>query len=154
MAAEGPSAVPAPIGHLALLLVGLAPLFVTVDANFNIVITAALTVFVGCWRSVKPEPPADAMTKKVRDRRRGRASGCKARRRPPTVVAPQDAIRFPVVGSAVLFSLFLMFKFLPKDLVNLVLSGEGSRHPVLCAGRVCGGGGGGVGPAAGHLPDA
>lgn len=97
MAAEGPSAVPAPVGHLALLLVGLAPLFVTVDANFNIVITAALTVFVGCWRSVKPEPPADAMTKK-------------------------DAIRFPVVGSAVLFSLFLMFKFLPKDLVNLVLS--------------------------------
>lgn len=23
-------------------------------------------VFVGCWRSVKPEPPPEAMTKKVR----------------------------------------------------------------------------------------
>ena len=27
---------------------------------------------------------------------------------------PQDAMRFPIIGSAVLFSLFLLFKFLPK----------------------------------------
>lgn len=34
----------------------------------------------------------------------------------------QDAMKFPLVGSAMLFGLFLAFKFLPKDLVNLVLS--------------------------------
>lgn len=31
-------------------------------------------------------------------------------------------MKFPLVGSAMLFGLFLAFKFLPKDLVNLVLS--------------------------------
>ena len=31
-------------------------------------------------------------------------------------------MRFPLIGSAVLFSLFLLFKFLPKDLVNTVLT--------------------------------
>ena len=33
-------------------------------------------------------------------------------------------MKFPLVGSAMLFSLFLAFKFLPKHLVNMVLSGE------------------------------
>jgi minor histocompatibility antigen H13 len=31
-------------------------------------------------------------------------------------------MRFPFIGSLVLFSLFLVFKFLPKDLVNMVLT--------------------------------
>lgn len=31
-------------------------------------------------------------------------------------------MKFPLVGSAMLFGLFLAFKFLPKDMVNLVLS--------------------------------
>ena len=35
----------------------------------------------------------------------------------------QDAMRFPLVGSLVLFSLFLAFKFLPKEMVNAILSG-------------------------------
>jgi minor histocompatibility antigen H13 len=34
----------------------------------------------------------------------------------------QDAFNFPIIGSVVLFSLFLLFKYLPKDLVNTVLS--------------------------------
>ena len=36
---------------------------------------------------------------------------------------PQDALKFPLVGSAVLFGLFITFKVLPKNLVNLVLAG-------------------------------
>ena len=32
-------------------------------------------------------------------------------------------MKFPLVGSFVLFSLFLAFKFLPKDIVNAILSG-------------------------------
>lgn len=88
---------PAPLFHAALAVLALAPLVVPVDTNTNIVLTAALTVLVGSWRSVKPEPPAEAMTKK-------------------------DAMKFPLVGSVVLFSLFLAFKFLPKHLVNAILS--------------------------------
>lgn len=36
--------------------------------------------------------------------------------------APQDALKFPIMGSAVLMGLFCLFKFLPKDLVNAVLT--------------------------------
>jgi minor histocompatibility antigen H13 len=31
--------------------------------------------------------------------------------------------RFPIVGSCVLFGLFVLFRFLPKELVNTVLTG-------------------------------
>lgn len=34
----------------------------------------------------------------------------------------QDALKFPLIGSAVLVGLFCLFKFLPKDLVNAVLT--------------------------------
>lgn len=36
----------------------LAPLVVNVDPNVNVIVTACLTVFVGCYRSVKPTPPS------------------------------------------------------------------------------------------------
>lgn len=42
----------------------------------------------------------------------------------PPLSLHQDAAKFPIIGSAVLFSLFLAFKYLPKDLVNTVLAGE------------------------------
>jgi len=34
----------------------------------------------------------------------------------------KDAYMFPVMGSIVLFSLYLLFKFLDKDLVNMLLT--------------------------------
>ncbi|KAK9904957.1 hypothetical protein WJX75_006431 [Coccomyxa subellipsoidea] len=34
----------------------------------------------------------------------------------------KDALKFPLIGSAVLVGLFCLFKFLPKDLVNAVLT--------------------------------
>jgi len=34
----------------------------------------------------------------------------------------EHAMRFPLVGSAMLLSLFLLFKFFSKDLVNAVLT--------------------------------
>lgn len=62
----------APFAHALLALLAVAPLLVDVPVNLNIVVTAVLTVFVGCARSVKPEPPAEAMTKKVRAKAGGR----------------------------------------------------------------------------------
>lgn len=86
------------IANLALLGLTLAPLVVKVDPNLNVVLTACITVFVGCYRSVKPTAPTETMSK-------------------------EHAMRFPFVGSAMLLSLFLLFKFLSKDLVNTVLTG-------------------------------
>ncbi|XP_068313146.1 signal peptide peptidase-like [Pyrus communis] len=85
------------IANIALAGLTLAPLVVKVDPNLNVVLTACLTVFVGCYRSVKPTPPSETMSN-------------------------EHAMRFPFVGSAMLLSLFLLFKFLSKDLVNAVLT--------------------------------
>ncbi|ERN07398.1 signal peptide peptidase 1 [Amborella trichopoda] len=85
------------IANLALAGLSVAPLVVKVDPNINVVLTACLTVFVGCHRSIKPTPPSETMSK-------------------------EHAMRFPLVGSAMLLSLFLLFKFLSKDLVNAVLT--------------------------------
>ncbi|KAG9142072.1 hypothetical protein Leryth_016292 [Lithospermum erythrorhizon] len=46
------------VANVALAGLSLAPLVVNVDPNLNVILTACLTVFVGCCRSVKPTPPA------------------------------------------------------------------------------------------------
>ena len=47
-------------GQLLSLMAGLtfAPLAIKLDPNVNVVLTACLTVFVGCYRSIKPTPPS------------------------------------------------------------------------------------------------
>ena len=85
------------ISHVAVLVNAVLPVFVPYPPNVNVIVTAAIVVFCGCWRSIKPEPPVESMSKK-------------------------DAYKFPLVGSVMLFGLFLAFKFLPKDMVNMVLT--------------------------------
>lgn len=133
---------PCPFSHLFLALIALTPAVITVPPNLNIVLTAATAVWVGSKRSVKDTPPEESMTRTVR--------ACY--QRPPAAVLHsfntklsstshlarfqssathfqavlpvcQDALKFPLVGSAVLFGLFITFKILPKHLVNLVLAG-------------------------------
>nr|XP_043615285.1 signal peptide peptidase-like [Erigeron canadensis] len=83
--------------NIALAGLTLLPLAVKVNPNINVILTACLSVYVGCYRSVKPTPPTETMSN-------------------------AHAMRFPLVGSAMLMSLFLLFKFLSKDLVNAVLT--------------------------------
>ncbi|KAK9820672.1 hypothetical protein WJX74_004224 [Apatococcus lobatus] len=97
MSDDQKTSIPSPGAHLLLLAVSLAPLAFPVHANALIILTASLTVWVGSCRSIKPEPPSESMSKK-------------------------DAMRFPIIGSAILLGLFLLFKFLPKELVNRVLT--------------------------------
>ncbi|CAN6481998.1 unnamed protein product [Victoria cruziana] len=85
------------LANFALLGLTLAPLAFKIDPNVNVILTACLAVYVGCHRSVKPTPPTETMSK-------------------------EHAMRFPLIGSAMLLSLFLLFKFLSKDLVNAVLT--------------------------------
>lgn len=58
--------IPCPLSHLLLALVAVAPAVITVPANLNIVLTAAITVWVGSKRSVKDTPPEESMTRTVR----------------------------------------------------------------------------------------
>lgn len=82
--------------HFCLFAATTVPLFIPIPTEAIIVYTAVLAVYIGSWRSVKEGPPEEGMTKK-------------------------DAMRFPVVGSIGLASLFFLFKFLPKDVVNFAL---------------------------------
>jgi minor histocompatibility antigen H13 len=97
MASVWVSSTPAIMAHALLLALAALPLIIPMSTNLSIILHAALTVYAGSWRSVKATPSSDSMTK-------------------------QEAFRFPIVGSCVLFSLFLAFKFLPKELVNAMLS--------------------------------
>jgi len=92
---EGPMA--APKAHALLAATLLLPAVLHVPYALNIVLHAAVTVYAGAWRSVRTTGPVETMTSR-------------------------DAARFPLVGSAVLVSLFLAFRYLPKDWINAVLA--------------------------------
>ena len=111
----------------------LAPLVVKVDPNLNVILTASLTVFVGCYRSVKPTPPTVssdpaypilcAVFFMVQDMISVNRIVDMLLTILQETMSNEHAMRFPFVGSAMLLSLFLLFKFLSKDLVNTVLTG-------------------------------
>lgn len=63
------------------------------------VLLASSVVFAGCFRSIKPSyEEHETLTKK-------------------------DAIKFPFIGSAVLLSIFLAYKYLPAEILNKVVRG-------------------------------
>lgn len=94
---EDATRVEAPVTHLALAVLAAAPTVVPLDPNPLIVATASAAVFAGAHRSVKPAQEAET-------------------------VSQDDAMKFPLMGSAVLVGLFVALKFVPKELLNLVLS--------------------------------
>ena len=57
----------APLAQLALLGWAVLPLLVPVNSNWNVIVTAALAVYIGCCRSVKSNdaPTEGAMTTAV-----------------------------------------------------------------------------------------
>ncbi|CAG9465047.1 unnamed protein product [Pedinophyceae sp. YPF-701] len=88
---------PSPVAHVVLGAAALAPSVLPIPEYVSIITVACLTVYVGCLRSVKQQGPEDVMSHK-------------------------EAARFPLVGSVVLLSLFICLKYVPKELINLVLS--------------------------------
>ena len=70
-----------------------------VPAPVSVVLMSSVLVYVGSCRSLRPslEGPAETISQK-------------------------DAMQYPILGSVVLLSLFLVLKFVPKYLVNAVLT--------------------------------
>ena len=85
--------------HVLLLLLQLLPLVTVIDTNLNIVLTATLSVIAGAYRSIRPVQKGETET-----------------------MTKADAQKFPLVGSCVLFGMFLLFKYLPKDVLNGLLT--------------------------------
>ena len=92
------------LAYIGLFAVWLLPYFIEVPRNVNLVGTAIFILYTGSHRSLKL---LDSNVVKPEDR---------------DCVTVEDAQKFPVIGSAVLFGLFLILKIIPKDLVNLLLS--------------------------------
>ena len=85
--------------HALLLLVQLLPFVTVVETNANIVSTATLCVIAGSYRSIRPVAKGETET-----------------------MTKSDAQQFPLVGSCVLFGMFVLFKYLPKDILNGLLT--------------------------------
>lgn len=79
----------------------------------NCIIMVAAILYVAChWSlALREEPPAD-----------GDESGGPAPP-PAEILTAADAYQFPLVGSVSLFSLYMAFKYLDKDLVNMLIGG-------------------------------
>jgi len=78
-----------------IVLLQVVPHFIFVHPYLQMLLSACGTVFIGCVRSVK-EKKTEAMTH-------------------------HDAYMFPVIGSCVLFSLYILIKFVSKEYLNLLL---------------------------------
>jgi minor histocompatibility antigen H13 len=80
---------------LLIALLQIVPHFFFIHPYVQMLLSASGTVFIGCVRSIK-EKKTEAMTSK-------------------------DAYMFPVIGSGVLFSLYILIKFVSKEYLNMLL---------------------------------
>jgi hypothetical protein len=83
----GAAQVPAPLAHILVTAVTLAPLVVPIPANLNICATAAALVLCGSLRSVKDEAPTESMTRKVSASSSAETIHCTAANERPTIKA-------------------------------------------------------------------
>lgn len=93
--------------YLALFSFWCASNFVYIPVPLNLVVTSTLIVFIGSHRSLR------LLTS---EKDGGAPAGNKE------VISASDAYKFPFIGSAALFSLYIAFKYFDKDTVNLLLS--------------------------------
>jgi len=93
--------------YLALFGVWGISNFYALPVSVNLIATSTLIVYIGCHRSLRlllSEADGGIPTKDKE------------------VMSAKDAYRFPFIGSAALFGLYVVFKYFDKDTVNLVLS--------------------------------
>mmetsp|Transcript_10901 Transcript_10901/g.24844 ORF Transcript_10901/g.24844 Transcript_10901/m.24844 type:complete len:390 (-) Transcript_10901:213-1382(-) len=78
----------------------------TLWTSVVLIATASSCIYAGSWRSVRPKPGEG---EKVDDEDK------------PVSMTAGDAMRFPLVGSAVLLGLFTAIKLLPASMISLVV---------------------------------
>lgn len=88
-----------------LTLLGIS-YFIALPIPVNLILMSTLIVFIGSVRSLKLL----------------NTHGHNGERLEKEVITQSDAYKFPFIGSITLFGLYLAFKYLDKDMVNLVIS--------------------------------
>ena len=91
--------------YVVLFGIWAASSFMVIDMTASVILQATLIIIIGSYRSLNllatPEE-RDGAEKEV--------------------MSSKDAAQFPIIGSAALFGLFLAFKYLDREMVNLLLS--------------------------------
>eukprot|EP00033_Pygsuia_biforma_P002331 GCRY01002579.1.p1 GENE.GCRY01002579.1~~GCRY01002579.1.p1 ORF type:complete len:422 (+),score=86.10 GCRY01002579.1:104-1369(+) len=72
-------------------------------------------IIIGSFRSLFHHPDKRVPVMKGKETQKLQSSEVE-------VMSRSDAMKFPLIGSAVLFSLYLMYKYLPKDWINFFFS--------------------------------
>jgi minor histocompatibility antigen H13 len=95
------------LAYVALFAIWGASGFVLIPVPVNLIITSSLIVFIGCHRSLRllKTPEQGGSSKEDKE-----------------VLSAQDAYKFPFIGSAALFGLYVAFKYFDKETVNLLLT--------------------------------
>lgn len=76
---------------------------ISIPVSLNLIVTSTLIIYIGAHRSLRLLIKGEHAVEKE-------------------VLSAQDAYKFPFVGSAALFSLYIAFKYFDKEIVNLLLS--------------------------------
>jgi len=87
--------------YIGILLLLVLPNFLPVPVFVQVLTSTFFIIYIGSHNSVQSQ-----------QNRRGK---------PTDVMQTKDVAMFPIIGSCVLFGLYLVFKFLNKDYVNLLL---------------------------------
>jgi len=92
--------------YLGLFLLTAVSQFVLIPINVNLVATSFFIIYIGSYQSLQLKfDKADGTSTEELE-----------------TMTAGDAAMFPIVGSGVLFSLYIMFKFFPKEYVNMLLA--------------------------------
>jgi minor histocompatibility antigen H13 len=95
------------LSYFGLFAIWGAAYFVVIPVPVNLILHSCLILYIGCHRSLNLLVP---------ESEGGQATAEKE------MLTAADAYKFPFIGSAALFSLYVVFKYFDKDTVNLVLS--------------------------------
>jgi len=93
------------VAYVVLFGITIASNFVLIPVNVNLILSASSIIYIGSMLSLKLKNDRAAKGEKADE-----------------VMTSSDAYMFPVIGSGVLFGLYMLFKLLHKDWVNFLLT--------------------------------
>jgi minor histocompatibility antigen H13 len=95
------------IAYHLLFGLWLASYFFLIPVPVNLIVTSSLIIYIGCHRSLALLQTDEKTGEAVVERE---------------TLTKEDAMKFPIIGSLALGSLYVAFKYLDKDWVNFLLS--------------------------------
>ena len=104
------------LSYIGLTIIPLISSFYTPSVYVHMIITTFLTILIGSLTSLKHQDLEEKQELAKHQTEVKKDNNVE-------YMTTKDAWMFPVVGSCVLFSLYLVFKFLPADTVNMIIKG-------------------------------